>query len=241
MTSDTTENHAIGGKLGQVAGRSDKGKAILHTIDPDFILGIGRISEFGARKYHMRNFLMAPGMEWSRVYESLLRHLFLWWGGEENDVGPNGEFGETDDPETSMKWSGMPHLLHVAWNVMVLYTYSHRSVYQPGDDRPGVIEYDDGDWKQWRGEFDTAREIAVEDMPVPPQASAGAAMAFEDRLVSLLHELEELGFKAGNYQLVNDKGERIEDVISQYKVPKPSFIKDPLRRGMVERNKEGEK
>lgn len=167
MASDTpTPTHGTGGNLGKVAGRSDQGKAILHTIDPDFILGIGRISEFGARKYHMRNFLMAPGMEWSRVYESLLRHLFLWWGGEELDVGPNGEFGPTDDPETNMKWSGMPHLLHVAWNVMVLYTYSRHDPYHGGDDRPGTLEYVNGDWQDWRGEFDAARGLIKLEEPV---------------------------------------------------------------------------
>lgn len=163
MTSDTKqssgegERHGLGGTLGQVAGRSSKGKSIVHTIDPDFILGIGRISEFGARKYHRRNFLMAPGMEWSQVYESLLRHLFAWWGGEELDIGPNGEFGPTDDPETNMKWSGMPHLLHVAWNVMALYTYSHNEVYHPGDDRPSTLEYAGGSWKAWNATFEAIR------------------------------------------------------------------------------------
>lgn len=112
----------------------------MHTIDPDFILGIGKISEFGARKYHHRNFLMAPGMKWSDVYESLLRHLFAFWNGEEND-----------------EESGLPHLLHASWNMMALYTYSHRPEYSAGDNRPSMTEWDGRLWKDWEKEFEEAR------------------------------------------------------------------------------------
>jgi hypothetical protein len=114
----------------------------LHTIDPTFIEGIGKISAFGAQKYHMRNFLMAPGMAWSSVYESLQRHLFSFWNGEEND-----------------EESGLPHLLHVAWNVMVLYTYSHREPYQPGDDRPSTLEYVGKKWTDQNQAFRRCQEL----------------------------------------------------------------------------------
>lgn len=207
MASDTnTPTHGTGGKLGQIAGRSDTGKSILHTIDPDFINGIGRISEFGARKYHMRNFLMAPGMEWSRVYESMLRHVFLYWGGEECDVGPNGEFGETDDPDTNMKWSGMPHLLHAAWNVMVLYTYSRHKPFAPGDDRPGTLEYVGGDWKDWRGEMDAAQG----KVKLPPERTLFAdepVLGSADRMTLLLDELQQMGFTPDTRgRIVRDDG-----------------------------------
>jgi len=132
----------------------------VHTIDPDFILGIARVSEFGARKYHMRNFLMAPGMPWSQVYGSLMRHLLKWRGGEELEVGPNGQFGPyPDNPEIDMKWSGLPHIHMIGWNVMVLATYSLRAPYQPGDDRPSTIEYKGGIWKDWEAKFEAIREI----------------------------------------------------------------------------------
>lgn len=241
-----------------MAGRSDKGKAILHTIDPDFILGIGRISEFGARKYHMRNFLMAPGMEWSRVYESLLRHLFLWWGGEELDIGPGGEFGPTDDPETDMKWSGMPHLLHVAWNVMVLYTYSHRAPYQPGDDRPGVIEYDDGDWKEWRAEFDIARD-QVNSARISPETISNyhKAKDISPPMSPLFEELKDkrerelaltlgvLGnFADGTGEFTQEDAKRAFQAMLSMSTPgmrikAPQFINDPVRRAMVDQNREG--
>lgn len=187
MASETTPAHAIGGKLGKVAGRSNAGKSILHTIDPDFIVGIGRISEFGARKYHMRNFLMAPGMEWSAVYESLLRHLMAYWDGEELDLGPNGEFGETDDPATNMKWSGMPHLLHVAWNVMVLYTYSRHSVYADGDDRPSKIERLGEEWVAWKDTFDEARGLNEKK----PEADPDSVRPIVDTPQGIVAEMEQ--------------------------------------------------
>lgn len=173
----------------------------MQTIDPKFILGIAAVSEFGARKYHMRNFLMAPGMEWSKVYGSLMRHLLAYWSGEEYDVGPNGEYGPTDDPDTDMKWSGLPHIDMVAWNVMVLCTYRNHSVYHPGDDRPSTIEYEGGIWKEWEERFNTIRQIASSPEPTrdpePALEPAEAARA-------------------------------------------PSFMKDPLRAGMMRQERAAE-
>lgn len=132
--------HGLGGNLGQVAGRSNQGKRIVHTMDPDFFVGIGRISAFGAKKYHLRNFLMVPGMAWGTVFDSLIGHLFAHWGGEDLD-----------------EESGEPHILHAAWNIMVLYSYWHNPVYHPGDDRPSKIEYAGKDWKEWKATFDAIR------------------------------------------------------------------------------------
>lgn len=123
-----------------MAGRSNQGKPILHTIDPEFILGIGKVSEFGNRKYHYRNFLITPGMKWSDVYESLLRHLLAFWAGDETD-----------------EESGLHHLLHAAWNLMVLYSYSVRSEYSTGDNRPSMVEWDGRLWEDWRKEFEESQ------------------------------------------------------------------------------------
>lgn len=140
MSSDTQPKHALGGKLGQEAGRSDAGKRIVHTIDPDFITGIGRVSAFGAKKYHMRNFLMAPGMAWGRVFDSLIGHLFAHWGGEDLD-----------------EESGQPHILMAGWNLMVLHQYWKNPVFHPGDDRPAVIEHKGKLWTDWEKEFNAAK------------------------------------------------------------------------------------
>lgn len=144
----------------------------MHTIDPNFILGIAKVSAFGAKKYHMRNFLMAPGMKWSQVYDSLMRHLMAYWAGEEFDVGPNGEFGETGDPATNMQWSGLPHIDMVAWNVMVLCTYRNYAVYHPGDDRPSTLEYDEGLWKEWEERFRAIQQIASSPVPLPEERTS---------------------------------------------------------------------
>lgn len=136
----TDMKHGINGELGQVAGRSNEGKSIVHTIDPDFILGIARVSAFGAVKYHHRNFLMAPGMKWSSVYESAMRHLLAFWSGEECD-----------------EESGLPHLLHASWNLMCLHTYNIHDQYEIGDDRPATIEHFGVHWKEWESKFKLAQ------------------------------------------------------------------------------------
>lgn len=180
----------------------------MHTIDPKFILGIAAVSEFGSRKYHMRNFLMAPGMCWSDVYGSLMRHLLAYWGGEELDVGPNGEFGETDDPETNMKWSGLPHIDMVAWNVMVLCTYRNHEVFHPGDDRPATLEYEGGLWKEWEAEFNTIREIDAMANPVSEERELAdrltTAINLQKEVQGLADRLKEAGYD-GTVRLNNDQ------------------------------------
>lgn len=169
----------------------------MHTIDPNFILGIARVSAFGAKKYHMRNFLMAPGMKWSQVYDSLMRHLMAYWAGEELDVGPNGEFGETGDPATDMQWSGLPHIDMVAWNVMVLCTYRNHEAFHPGDDRPSTLEYEGGIWKDWQDEFDAIRQIDADpkvardfkaDMSKPAETPQDIVTEMSERLEALGYE-----------------------------------------------------
>ncbi len=55
-------------------------------------------------------------MAWSRCYNSLCRHLYVWWAGERYD-----------------EETGLPHLAHVAWNALALLTYELRGIGQ--DDR----------------------------------------------------------------------------------------------------------
>ena len=57
------------------------------------------------------------GMDWSRVYGALLRHLFSWWRGYDKD------------PET-----GLSHLAHAGCCVLFLLAYTLRNVGK--DDRP---------------------------------------------------------------------------------------------------------
>jgi len=95
--------------------RRDAGKlrwSLFHWTAAKVVL---EVTEFGAGKYTPRNW--EKGMDWSRVFDSLHRHLEKWWA------------GETYDQET-----GLPHLAHAAWNALSLLTYEIRGI--GTDDRP---------------------------------------------------------------------------------------------------------
>jgi hypothetical protein len=95
--------------------RYDQGKLPLHLLPPELLTEVAKVLEKGAIKYAPRNWEL--GMDWSRVYGSLMRHLIAWWGGEDND------------PET-----GLPHVAHIATNAAFLVAYNARGV--GNDDRP---------------------------------------------------------------------------------------------------------
>lgn len=107
-TTNTTECLTEGVK-------HDQGKTPLELLAFDALEEIGKVLAFGKAKYAPRNW--ENGMDWGRVYGALLRHLFAWWRGQEND------------PET-----GLSHLAHAGCCVMFLLAYSLRSVGK--DDRP---------------------------------------------------------------------------------------------------------
>lgn len=65
---------------------------------------IARVFAFGATKYADHNW--RKGYEWGKSYAALMRHLTSFWA------------GETHDPE-----SGLPHLAHAGFHVLVLLTW----------------------------------------------------------------------------------------------------------------------
>ncbi|WP_308219238.1 dATP/dGTP diphosphohydrolase domain-containing protein [Bartonella machadoae] len=65
------------------AHKADDGKARLDLIPPSTLIEIGKVLEFGAKKYGANNW--RNGMDWSRFYGAALRHLFAWFGGETKD------------------------------------------------------------------------------------------------------------------------------------------------------------
>lgn len=100
------------------AQKHDKGKASRpELIAPEMIHGIGCVLSFGANKYSAGNW--ALGMEWSRPYGALLRHLNAWAS------------GEAKDPET-----GHSHLWHAGCCLMFLIAYEARQIGK--DDRKTV-------------------------------------------------------------------------------------------------------
>lgn len=91
------------------ATRYDEGKPQFHLLPIDGLRELGRVYTLGARKYEPYNW--ERGMAWSRCLDSLLRHLYAFWDGEQTD-----------------KESGLHHMAHVAWNAMAILVYSLRSI-----------------------------------------------------------------------------------------------------------------
>jgi len=83
--------------------KADDGKSRVDLIDPEFILGLGDVLAFGAEKYSDEGWKKIEDKH-NRNYGSAMRHLLQW------------KAGQTADEE-----SGKSHLLHAAYNLMVLY------------------------------------------------------------------------------------------------------------------------
>ena len=106
---------ATGGEKGQKLARFD-------LIPAGPLWKLAEIYGVGAKKYAERNW--ERGYEWSKSYAALMRHLNLFWQGEDIDDGPGG--------------TGLPHLTCAAFHVFALeeFTRTHPEF----DDRPGTIQ-----------------------------------------------------------------------------------------------------
>ena len=102
----------------ETANHFSEGKPGVDQIPPQVLLELGRVYEYGQKKYGRDNWL--KGTAWSEFYGSALRHVLKWWGGE--DI----------DPE-----SGLPHLSHAMWNIVALehFQMQHLGV----DNRPNRV------------------------------------------------------------------------------------------------------
>lgn len=82
---------------------------------------LAEVYTFGAGKYSDRNW--EKGMRWGRVFAAIMRHLWAFWGGENND-----------------EESGLPHLAHAAFGCLALMEY--KDTQSRYDDRPfgGTVE-----------------------------------------------------------------------------------------------------
>ena len=83
------------------ADKHDRGKLPMSLVSPFAIASIAEVLRFGARKYEKRNW--EKGLEYSRVYDSLQRHLSAW------------QMGQDYDEE-----SGLSHLAHAGCCLMFL-------------------------------------------------------------------------------------------------------------------------
>lgn len=95
--------------------RDDSGKARYDLLPPIALASLVDVYSFGAKKYAPNNW--RKGMNWSRCFASMCRHLFAWWRGEDFD-----------------KESGLHHLAHVAWGCFTLIEYDSEKL--GVDDRP---------------------------------------------------------------------------------------------------------
>lgn len=86
------------------AKKFDSDKLDYTLVQPAMVKAISESMGFGAKKYGRDNYRLG-GFSNMRLTASLLRHVFAYIGGEDND------------PE-----SGLPHLSHMAANVQMLVT-----------------------------------------------------------------------------------------------------------------------
>lgn len=92
--------------------KHDHAKPEYHLLPSDALEAAGRVLKAGAEKYEAHNW--RKGMAWSRLFNSTMRHMWAFWGGEDRD------------PET-----GELHIAHVLANVLFLASYQINSI---GDD-----------------------------------------------------------------------------------------------------------
>lgn len=104
------------------AVKYDNGKVDWAILPFTSLEEIARVFEFGAAKYSRGNFAEGGGLEYSRVINSLLRHVLAFARGE--DI----------DPE-----SGFSHLAHAGCNVLMLLHYLHNKDKFDNDDRAAKI------------------------------------------------------------------------------------------------------
>lgn len=81
--------------------KNDQGKAPLHMIPEEAIIGMAEAFEFGAKKYDKFNY--KKGLEFTRLSDSTRRHLLAFL------------MGEDIDPE-----SGLHHTKHILANAAML-------------------------------------------------------------------------------------------------------------------------
>ena len=97
--------------------KADNGKARVSLVEPDFILGVANVLTFGANKYEAGNWKKLDDSELYRYKDALLRHTLQYLNGEYYD-----------------KESGLPHLDHMATNIMFIRHFEEKKT--RGEDHP---------------------------------------------------------------------------------------------------------
>jgi len=120
VVTQTPEQKALIERLENMtkAIKHDSGKADWSLMPWEAVEEINKVLEFGANKYAAHNWQQGEGFRYTRVLNSLLRHVFAYMRGEDLD------------PE-----SGLSHMAHAGCNVLfILYYIKNKSRYK-NDDR----------------------------------------------------------------------------------------------------------
>ena len=94
--------------------KDDNAKTRYDLLPPELLEETARVLTFGAQKYSAHNW--AQVASWSSYFSAMMRHMWAWWRGEDND------------PET-----GFSHLAHAACCLSFLIAYQRRGLGE--DDR----------------------------------------------------------------------------------------------------------
>ena len=105
-------------KVTKIAVRDDSGKTNWSLMPFEALEEINKVLEFGATKYSANNWQEGTGFKYSRVLNSLLRHVFAFMRGEDKD------------PE-----SGLSHMAHAGCNVLFILYYLKNKARYANDDR----------------------------------------------------------------------------------------------------------
>lgn len=98
--------------------KNDSGKTDWSLMPFEAVEEINKVLEFGAKKYEANNWKKGSGFKYTRVLNSLLRHIFAYMRGEDKD------------PE-----SGLSHLAHAGCNILFLLYYDKYKDRYTNDDR----------------------------------------------------------------------------------------------------------
>ena len=85
---------------------------------------VNLVLRHGAEKYQKLNWQKTEGFKLSRCYNALLRHMFAWWRGQDNDLD-----------------TGISHLAHAMCNLLFLTYHFRYNRNMECDDRPKEERY----------------------------------------------------------------------------------------------------
>ncbi len=89
----------------------------LHAMPREALWELGKVYHFGAETKEYGDYNFRKGYRWSLSYDAMMRHMILFWDGEDRD-----------------EESGFHHMAHAAWQALTLLFFSLTG--RGTDDRP---------------------------------------------------------------------------------------------------------